>query len=148
MCGTPTVKDEGVFTKCPNLECPGRRWQLLKHFVSQGAMDVDGLGELQVGALQRAGLVSAPGDFYRLTREQLLELEGFGEISADRLLAAIESSKNRPFGRLLFAVGIEGVGFVTGGNLAQALPLDRRVAGGDARADRADAGGSGRRSRR
>ncbi|HVW18983.1 MAG TPA: NAD-dependent DNA ligase LigA [Solirubrobacteraceae bacterium] len=117
-CGTPTVKDEGVFTRCPNRDCPARRWQLLKHFVSQGAMDVDGLGELQVAALQRAGLVRTAGDFYRLTREQLLELEGFGEVSADRLLAAIDASRDRPLGRLLFALGIEGVGYVTGAALA------------------------------
>ena len=58
ICGTPTVKPEGaVFTKCPNLECPGRQWQLLRHFVSRGAMDIDGLGEKQVGVLLERGLV-------------------------------------------------------------------------------------------
>ncbi|MDX6666186.1 MAG: ligase, partial [Solirubrobacteraceae bacterium] len=118
-CGTPTVKDEGVFTRCPNRQCPARRWQLMKHFVSQGAMDVDGLGELQVQALMEAGLVRTPGDYYRLTVEQLTELEGWGEISARRAVEAIERSKETPFGRVLFAVGIEGVGFVTGRNLAQ-----------------------------
>jgi DNA ligase (NAD+) len=119
-CGTPTVKPpEGVFTLCPNRLCPGRQWQLLKHFVSRGAMDVDGLGEKQVGQLQHAGLVGSPGDFYRLTVEQLTELEGFGEISAQRTVQAIEESKDRPFGRVLFALGIEEVGLVTGRNLAQ-----------------------------
>src|SRR3954453_10884639 len=120
VCATPTVKPEGsVFTKCPTIACPGRQWQLLKHFASQGAMDVDGLGEKQVAVLQDAGLVRTAADFYRLTPEQLMELEGYGEVSANRLLAAIEASKERPFGRVLFAVGIEGVGFVTGRNLAQ-----------------------------
>jgi len=118
-CGTATVKDEGVFTKCPNLECPARRWQLMKHFVSQGAMDVEGVGELQVQHLMDQGLVSTPGDYYRLTEEQLTGLEGWGEISARRALDAIEKSKETPFGRILFAIGIEGVGFVTGRNLAQ-----------------------------
>jgi DNA ligase (NAD+) len=118
FCGTPTVKGAGVFTKCPNRACPERQWQLLQHFASRGAMDIEGLGEKQVAALQAAGLVSTPGDFYRLTAEQLMELEGFGQISADRLVAAIEASKERPFGRVLFAVGIEGVGEVTGRNLA------------------------------
>jgi DNA ligase (NAD+) len=118
-CSTPTVKDDGVFTKCPNRDCPARRWQLMKHFVSQGAMDVDGLGELQVGALMEAGLVRTPGDYYRLTAEQLMELEGWGEISARRAVEAIERSEEVPFGRVLFAIGIEGVGFVTGRNLAQ-----------------------------
>ncbi len=119
-CDTPTIKPEGaVFTKCPNLDCPGRRWQLLKHFVSRGAMDIDGLGEKQVALLLDAGLVRTAGDFYRLTLEQLVELEGFGEISAQRLVAAIAASRERPFGRVLFALGIEGVGEVTGRNLAQ-----------------------------
>ena len=120
VCGTPTVKTEGsVFTKCPNRECPDRRWQLLKHFTSQGAMDVEGLGEKQVANLQKLGLVKTPGDYYRLTKEQLMQLDGYGEVSAENLLRAIEASKERPFGRVLFAIGIEGVGGVIGRNLAQ-----------------------------
>ncbi len=118
-CATPTVKDEGVFTRCPNRDCPARRWQLMKHFVSQGAMDIEGLGELQVQALMDAGLVSTPGDYYRLTAEQLTELERWGEVSARNTIAAIERSREAPFGRVLFGLGIEGVGFVTGRNLAQ-----------------------------
>ncbi|HTW41369.1 MAG TPA: NAD-dependent DNA ligase LigA [Solirubrobacteraceae bacterium] len=120
FCDTPTIKPPGsVFTKCPNPVCPGRAWQLLKHFVSRGAMDIDGLGEKQVALLQERGLVQTAADFYRLTEEQLLELEGFGELSATKELAAIEASKERPFARVLFALGIEEVGEVTGRNLAQ-----------------------------
>ena len=120
FCDTPTVKLEGsVFTRCPNRDCPERRWQLLQHFASQGAMDIEGLGEKQVAALQAARLVRTPADFYRLTKEQLLELEGVGEVSATNLLRAIQASRERPFGRVLFAMGIEGVGAVTGRNLAQ-----------------------------
>jgi DNA ligase (NAD+) len=120
ICSTKTIKNEGsVFTYCPNRQCPGRRWQLLKHFVSQGAMDVEGLGEKQVSQLLDSGLVRTAGDFYRLTEEQLLELEGFAQISAQRLIEAIAASKERPFGRVLFGIGIEGVGSVTGRNLAQ-----------------------------
>ena len=120
FCGTETIKpQEGVFTKCPNLACPARSWQLLKHFVSRGAMDIDGLGEKQVALLQERGLVDTAADFYRLTEEQLVELEGFGELSARNLLAAVEASKERPFARVLFALGIEEVGEVTGRNLAQ-----------------------------
>jgi DNA ligase (NAD+) len=120
FCATPTVKAEGaVFTKCPNPVCPGRAWQLLKHFVSRGAMDIDGLGEKQVAMLQDRGLVTTAGDFYRLTEPQLVELEGFGKLSAQNLLAALEKSKERPFARVLFALGIEEVGEVTGRNLAQ-----------------------------
>jgi DNA ligase (NAD+) len=120
FCATKTVKPaEGVFTKCPNVECPERRWQLLKHFVSRGAMDIDGLGEKQVALLQQKGLLRTPADYYSLTAEQLLELEGFGEVSASNMLAAIEASKERAFSRVLFALGIEEVGEVTGRNLAQ-----------------------------
>ncbi len=120
FCDTPTVKPEdSIFTQCPNGDCPARAWQLLKHFVSRGAMDIDGLGEKQVALLQEKGLVRTAGDFYRLTEEQLLELEGFGELSARNLLAALEASKQRPFARVLFALGIEEVGEVTGRNLAQ-----------------------------
>jgi DNA ligase (NAD+) len=120
-CGTPTVKvKDSVFTKCPNRDCPDRVWHLLKHFVGRGMMDIDSLGEKQVALLQEKGLVKTPADYYRLHehREELLELEGFGEISVNRLLEAIEVSKQRPFGRVLFALGIEEVGEVTGRNLA------------------------------
>jgi DNA ligase (NAD+) len=120
FCKTETVKPkDSVFTKCPNLLCPGRAWQLLKHFVSRGAMDIEGLGEKQVALLQERGLVKTAGDFYRLAEEQLIELEGFGELSVKNLLEAIEASKRRPFARVLFALGIEEVGEVTARNLAQ-----------------------------
>jgi DNA ligase (NAD+) len=121
FCSTPTVKPEGsVFTSCPNRDCPERAWQLLKHFVGRATMDIDGLGEKQVALLQEQGLVKSAADFYRLRehREQLLELEGFGELSVQNLLDAIEASKQRPFARVLFALGIEEVGEVTGRNLA------------------------------
>jgi DNA ligase (NAD+) len=120
FCNTKTVKPpDSVFTKCPNRDCPARAWQLLKHFVSRGAMDIEGLGEKQVALLQERGLARSAADFYRLTAEQLMELEGFGELSARNLVAAIEASKERPFARVLFALGIEEVGEVTGRNLAQ-----------------------------
>jgi len=122
FCETPTEKVEGsIYTKCPNRVCPERIWQLLKHFVSRGAMDIDGLGEKQVDQLQKRGLLETAADFYRLTEEQLVELEGFGAISAGKLLGAIDSSKRRPFSRVLFALGIEEVGEVTGRNLAQSF---------------------------
>jgi DNA ligase (NAD+) len=118
VCNTPTVKPEGsVFTRCPNLVCPGRRWQLLTHFV--GAMDIDGLGEKQVSLFMELGWVKTAADFYRLTGEQIAEQPGFGQVSAEKLIRAVEASKQQPFGRVLFAVGIEEVGYVTGRNLAQ-----------------------------
>ena len=119
-CDTPTVKEpDAVFTRCPNRACPARQWQLLKHFVSRGAMDIDGLGEKQVAALQQAGLLASAADFYALTAEQLVALERFGRTSAERAVANIARSKQRPFGRVLFAAGLEEVGEVTGRNLAQ-----------------------------
>jgi DNA ligase (NAD+) len=119
-CNTLTVKPpERVFTMCPNRDCPARAWQLLKHFVSRGAMDIEGLGEKQVALLQEHGLLKTAADFYRLGEQQLTELEGFGELSAKNLLASIEQSKQRPFARVLFALGIEEVGEVTGRNIAQ-----------------------------
>ena len=120
-CDTPTVKPEdAVFTKCPNRAgCPGQQFQLLKHFASRGAMDIEGLGEERVYQLMQAGLVKHAGDLYRVTAEQLMELEGFGEISANRLVEAIAASKERNFGLVLFGIGLEEVGYVTGRNLAQ-----------------------------
>jgi DNA ligase (NAD+) len=115
ICNTPTVKGDGVFTKCPNRDCPGRRWQLLKHW----AIDIDGLGEKQISQLQRAELVRTAADFYRLTPEQVLELEGFAEISANNLIASIDASRERPFAVVLAALGLEGIGFVTARSLAQ-----------------------------
>ncbi len=129
-CNTETEKLEGqVFTKCPNRACPGRQWQLLKHFVSGGAMDVDGLGEKQVSLLMQRDLVKTAGDFYRLKAEDIMQMEGFGEISAQKLLDALERSKEQPFSRVLFGVGIEGVGFVTGRSLsAQFRSIDKLMA--------------------
>jgi DNA ligase (NAD+) len=118
VCDTPTVKPEdSVFTRCPNRDCPGRRWQLLKHYV--GAMDIDGLGEKQVSLFMELGWVRNAADFYRLTAEQIASQPGFGQVSAEKLVGAIERSKQEPFGRVLFALGIEEVGYVTGRNLAQ-----------------------------
>ncbi len=117
ICGTATVKDENsVFTKCPNRDCPGRRWQLLKHYV--GAMDIDGLGEKQVNLFMELGWVRTAGDFYRLEADQIASRTGFGQVSAAKLVGAIELSKERPFGRVLYALGIEEVGYVTGRALA------------------------------
>jgi len=118
VCGTPTVKPEGsVFTKCPNRDCPGRRWQLLTTFAA--VMDIDGLGEKIVTTFMDQGWVNTAADFYDLDAERIAALEGFGEVSAGKLVKAIEESKQQPFGRVLFAVGIEEVGAVTGRNLAQ-----------------------------
>jgi DNA ligase (NAD+) len=117
VCDTPTVKPEGsVFTRCPNRDCAGRRWQLLTHF--EQALDIDGLGEKQVSLFMDLGWVHTAADFYRLQAEQIAGQPGFGPVSAQKLIDAIAASKDQPFGRVLFALGIEEVGAVTGRNLA------------------------------
>jgi len=120
MCGTETVKPEdGVFTICPNRTgCPGQSFQHVKHFVSKGAMDIEGLGEKQAWRFLNEGLISDVADIYDLDAEKLQGLEGFGEISARNLLAAIDASRDRPFNRVLYALGLPGVGYVTAEALA------------------------------
>jgi DNA ligase (NAD+) len=118
FCNTPTVKAEGaVFTRCPNLECPERNRQIVTAFAY--ILDIDGLGEQQVANFLRLGLIRNAADLYRLEPARLLELDGYGEVSVNKLLDSIERSKGQPFGRVLFALGIEGVGYVTGNSLAQ-----------------------------
>ncbi|HEX2096401.1 MAG TPA: NAD-dependent DNA ligase LigA [Solirubrobacterales bacterium] len=119
-CGTPTVKPEdSVFTMCPNRAgCPGQAFQHVKHFVSKGAMDIDGFGEKQAMRFLQERLIGDVGDIYDLSQERLAGLEGFGEISARNLVAAIEASRSRPFKRVLYALGLPGVGYVTAEALA------------------------------
>ncbi len=119
-CGTATVKpDDAVFTICPNRRgCPGQTFQQIKHFVHRGAMDIEGLGEKQAMRFLEDGLISDAADIFDLRAEQLVELEGFGEISARNLVEAIEASKAQPFPRLLFGLGLAGVGAVNAEALA------------------------------
>ena len=119
-CGTPTVKPEGeVWTRCPNrLDCPGQIVQAFKHFVSRGAMDIEGFGEKLVQRFFTEGLVRALPDIYRLTVERLEPLEGFQRRSAENLVASIEASKRQPFHRVLYAIGIPGIGGVNARALA------------------------------
>jgi DNA ligase (NAD+) len=118
-CGTPTVKpDGGVWTICPNRTgCPGQVFQAVKHFV--GAMDIDGLGEENARRFLQEGVIESFADLYDLTVERLAELEGFAEISARNLVAAIEESKKQPFHLALYALGIPGIGYVNARNLAR-----------------------------
>jgi DNA ligase (NAD+) len=119
-CGTPTIKPEGgVFTICPNRSgCPGQSFQHVKHFVSKGAMDIDGLGEKQALTFLQQGVIGDVADIYDLTEAKLIGLDRFAETSARNLVAAIEASKQRPFKRVLYALGLPGVGYVTAEALA------------------------------
>ena len=119
-CGTPTVKPEdGVWTICPNRSsCPGQLFQAVKHFVSRGAMDIEGLGEENAFRFLKEGLIASTADIYELDEERLTALDGFGEISARNLIGSIEASKQVPFFRVLYALGIPGIGYVNARNLA------------------------------
>ena len=119
-CGTETVKPEGaVFTICPNRAgCPGQAFQHVKHFVSKGAMDIEGLGEKQASVFLEQGVIADVADVYDLTEERLVELDRFAETSARNLVAAIDASRERPFKRVLYALGLPGVGYVTAEALA------------------------------
>jgi DNA ligase (NAD+) len=132
-CGTATVKPgDGVFTVCPNRAgCPGQSFQHVKHFVSKGAMDIDGLGEKQAMRFLQEGLIADVADIYDLTEEQLTGLEGFGEVSARNLVAAIERSRETPFPRVLYALGLPGVGYVTAEALAMHFGSIAELRGAD-----------------
>ena len=110
-CGEPVVRAEGEAAHlCVNAACPAQLVRLLEHFVSRGAMDIEGLGIKQTTTLLEKGLIRQVADLYTLKKEDLLELERFGETSVANLLAAIDASKERPFSRVLVAVGIQHVG--------------------------------------
>lgn len=110
-CGEPLIRREGeAQTLCLNLACPQKRLAELDHFVSRGAMDIDGLGEQQLALFMELGFIRDFADIYSLDRNRLLELRGFKEQSVDNLLAAIESSKKRPLANLLFGLNIVHLG--------------------------------------
>jgi DNA ligase (NAD+) len=118
LCGTKIVKPEGeAMHRCPNPKCESRGLETLIHWV-QAAMDIEGVGEQLVRRLWREEIVTSMPDLYRLTAERLMELDGYGEISAGKAVAAIEQSKERPFHRVLFGLNIPQVGWVTARNLA------------------------------
>ncbi len=105
------VRPEGEANiACIEPSCPFQRDQRIIYFATRGAMDIEGLGERTVFQLSEAGLVSDPADIYSLTVEQLSHLEGFAAISAERLVAAIQGSRDRPLPRLLTALGIKHLG--------------------------------------
>jgi len=113
-CGTEIVKPEGAaWSICPNRAgCPGQLFQGVKQFVSRGAMDIEGLGEERVLQFLRAGVIDGIAGIYDLTEERLLGLEGFKEKSARNLIDAIDRSKQQPFSRLVFGLGMPGIGGV------------------------------------
>src|SRR5579885_1466099 len=130
LCNTPIVRSEDIaMAYCPNEECPGRNAEGIIHFASKAAMDIETIGEKMAVQLINAGLVKDVADFYSLTKEQLLALEGVQEKSADNMLTAIEASKQQPLSRLLFGLNIRYMGEKTAQLIAQAFgDVDRLLA--------------------
>ncbi|HZO96042.1 MAG TPA: NAD-dependent DNA ligase LigA [Gaiellaceae bacterium] len=119
LCDTPVVKPEGeAMHRCPNRACPSRGLETLIHWV-QAAMDIEGVGEQFVRRLWQEGLLRSMPDLYRLTPERLVQLDGYGEVSARNAVAAIERSKEQPFSRVLFGLNIPRIGWVLALNLAR-----------------------------
>ena len=119
-CGTKVVRPEGeVMRYCPNPACPAQTFRLLEHFVSRGAMDIDGVGEHLSQTLLASGLVKDPADLYTLKKDDLLKLERMADKSAQNVIDAIDASRGRSLARVLFALGIRHVGSETASLLSQ-----------------------------
>jgi DNA ligase (NAD+) len=130
LCGTAIVKPEGeAMHRCPNRACPSRGLETLINWV-EGPADIDGVGEQTVRTLWDKGLVRSLPDLYRLRKEQLLELDGFAEISATNAIDQIEASRTRvPFSRVLLGLNISGIGWVLAQSLARHFgSVDRLIA--------------------
>jgi DNA ligase (NAD+) len=111
VCNTPVEKsDEEVMIYCPNKACPAQIYSSIVHFVSQGGMDIRGLGERTIAQMLDRGMLRDVADLYHLNKGDLLTLEGFADISAQNLITSIEKSKQRPLTNVLIALGIRHVG--------------------------------------
>jgi DNA ligase (NAD+) len=119
-CNTKLVKykAEDAVWRCPNDNCPSRSWKRIEHFASKAALDIEGLGEKNVIALLNAGLIKDPADIYNLTVEQVIKLDRFAEISANKLVDAIQFKKHPPLGRFVYGLGIRHIGTQTAIDLA------------------------------
>jgi DNA ligase (NAD+) len=120
-CGSDAVREEGeVDVRCTGgLVCPVQRVERLRHFVSRHALDIEGLGITHIESFFRDGLLQSPADIFRLTKEVLLARERWAEVSAANLIAAIDSKREPPLDRFLYALGIRHVGEVTARDLAR-----------------------------
>jgi DNA ligase (NAD+) len=121
LCGTPIVRiPDQAMAYCPNEQCPARNLESLLHFIY--SMDMETIGEKRCEQLIEAGYIHSAADFYNLTRDQLLALEGVKAKSADNMLTAVEASKHRPFWRLIFGLNIRYVGEKTAQIVTDAFP--------------------------
>jgi DNA ligase (NAD+) len=121
VCGSAVTRiaDEAIVRCSGGLFCPAQRTEALKHFVSRRALDIDGMGAKLIEQLVALGRLQTPADIYRLRKEELVALERMGEKSSDKLLAAIEKSKQTTLSRFLYGLGIREVGEATAVALAK-----------------------------
>ena len=145
LCGAEIVKPEGeVMHRCPNRACPSRGLETLINWV-EGPADIEGVGEQTVRLLWQKELVRSLPDLYRLSKEQLLELEGFAEISATAAIDAIQASKNVPFSRVLLGLNIPKLGWVLAQSLARHFgDIDRLLAASQEEVEEVDGFGPDR----
>lgn len=122
-CGAEAVRDEDeAVIRCPNIDCPAQLLRNIVHFASRNAMNIEGLGSANVELLVNHGLVKTVADLYELTLADVLMLPGFKDKSANNLISAIEKSKNNELDRLIFALGIKGVGQRSAALLCEKFP--------------------------
>ena len=120
VCGSTVMREEGAAAyRCIDMQCPAQRREVIRHFASKYALNIDGLGEKLVAQLVERGIVQDVSDLYRLTVEQLAELERMGEKSAGNLVSAIAATKEPALDRLIYALGIPQVGERTAALLAE-----------------------------
>jgi DNA ligase (NAD+) len=125
VCGTPVIRDEGdegengIMYRCVDISCPAVVREQIYHFASKDALDIEGMGRKIINKLIDKGLVKNAADLYTLTREDLLGIEGFGDLSAENLLNSIEKSKGTTLHRFLYGLGIPHVGTVAAHDLAE-----------------------------
>ncbi|MFI8980985.1 NAD-dependent DNA ligase LigA [Ectopseudomonas khazarica] len=125
--GKESVSEGSVYRCVGRLSCQAQLKQAIIHFVSRRAMDIDGLGDKTIEQLVDEKLIASPADLYQLTFEQIIGLEGFAEVSSNKLLAAIEASKRPTLARFIYALGIPDVGEETAKVLARSLASLARV---------------------
>ena len=119
-CGTALVRKEGEsVTRCPNINCPSRTLEATFHFVSRGALNIDGLGYQTIRQMLDREVIRTPADIFKLTKEQVLDLDGFADKSADKLLQNIERARETTLPRLLIGLGIPHVGETVANLLAR-----------------------------
>ncbi len=120
VCGGPVIKNKSdVYYKCVNPDCPARLKASIVHFAGRNAMDIKGLGEKIVNRFVDLKLLNSIADIYTLKEEDIKNLEGFGEKSAENLIKSIKASKEKPFDKVLFGLGLPNVGVRTASVLAE-----------------------------